>query len=88
MTPEVLAQIKGHAALQFTAAEVEVMLGLEPGSIAADPDAERTYMAGNLLAQAVARKRLYDLVQEGDRSAAVAFIRLAERNGLELVVEE
>lgn len=87
MTPDQIATIRQYAALQFTPAEIEAMMELSAGSIADSEPATKAMVAGNLLAQALVRRTLFDAAKEGDRAAASAFMRLAERNGMELVGE-
>lgn len=78
-----LAAIEGHARLQFSQADVELMLDLLPGSIGQDKGAARAFARGRLRAQAVARTQLLKQANEGDIKASQLFIKLSADSAVE-----
>jgi hypothetical protein len=87
MKPEQLAEVEELAALQFTVAEVAVVLDL-PTAALSDGDGLRAFLRGRLKEQAEVRRSIVSMAKQGSSPAHKAFLELAAQSEPELDREE
>jgi hypothetical protein len=80
MAPEQLDRIRSYAALQFSQQEIEVLLGMEIGTIETDPAADQAFWSGRLNAQAVIRKAIYENAKAGNVNACRLLHEISTRS--------
>ena len=78
--PSLEAQIEANAALMFSTEEVEIITGLEIGSIQLDANYRTHYRRGRLRAQAEVRRSIADMAKRGSSPAQKQFLQLAEES--------
>jgi hypothetical protein len=69
-------QAKQFGAMQFSPEEVALLLNVTENDITQRPTVYRAYTAGRLQANAMIRKHLYAMAQDGDLAALKEFQRL------------
>jgi hypothetical protein len=76
-------QIEELAELQFTTAEVAIIMECEESIFAKDEKAAASYMRGKLKAQAEVRRAMLQMAKQGSTPAQKEFQKLAESSKVE-----
>lgn len=72
-------QVAELAALQFSRAEIELMLGLDAGRLGDDEALSVCYRRGALIGEADVRRGIKSMACEGKSQAGSAFLELVDR---------
>ena len=78
--PSLEEQIEANAALMFSYEEVEIITGLQVGTIQHNESHRNHYRRGRLRALAEVRRSVADMAKRGSSPAQKQFLQLAEES--------